>query len=294
MSLYVRFLFRWSAIIGLLSGALFLGGCSAVRLGYNNAPDLAYWWLDSYMDFDSPQSVRLRADLQVLQDWHRKEELPQYADLIKSLQPLVNKQVSPEQVCALYTTIETRLLASAERMLPTAAALAPGLAPAQLEHMQKTWDKHNQEWREDWLDGTPAERARVRMKKLLDRAESFYGRLSDVQLSRLSALLDASPFDAATQYRDRLLRQQDTLQTLRGLKGAGTTEAQAQTELRALLNRSVHSAVPAQKHYQDRMRQHTCNLVATLHNSATPAQRSKLAQTLNNYEGDARALMAAR
>jgi hypothetical protein len=110
----------------------------------------------------------------------------------------------------------------------------------------------------------------------------------------MGALLDASPFDAAIQYRDRLQRQQDILQTLRALKTAGTTEAQAQTALRALLNRSVHSADPAQKQYQDRMRQHTCNLVATLHNSATPTQRSKLAQTLQNYEGDARALMAAR
>jgi dihydrodipicolinate synthase/N-acetylneuraminate lyase len=102
MSLYVRYLFRWLGIIGLLAGALLLGGCSAVRLGYNNAPDLTYWWLDSYMDFDSPQSVRVRADLQALQDWHRKEELPQYAEFIKGLQPLVNKQVTSDQVCALY------------------------------------------------------------------------------------------------------------------------------------------------------------------------------------------------
>jgi len=294
MSLYVRILFRWLGIIGLLSGTLLLGGCSAVRLGYNNAPDLTYWWLDSYMDFDSSQSVRLRADLQTLQDWHRKEELPQYADFIRGLQPLVTKQVRPEQVCALYDAIEVRLLASAERMLPTAAVLAQGFSPAQLEHMQKTWEKHNQEWREDWLDGTPAERSRYRVKKFLERVESFYGRLGDAQVQQLQGMLNASPFDADTQYRDRLKRQLDTLQILRAARTTGTTETQVQDELRALLNRSVHSTVPAQKQYQERMRQYTCNLLATLHNSATPAQRSKLAQTLQNYEGDARALMAVR
>jgi hypothetical protein len=179
-------------------------------------------------------------------------------------------------------------------MVPTAAAIAQGIAPAQLEHMQKTWEKHNKEWREDWLEGTPAERARYRMKKLLERTESFYGSFSDAQVSRLSALLDASPFDAATQYQDRMQRQKDTLQTLRVVRTAGTTDVQAQTELRALLSRSMHSPVPAQRQYQERVRQYNCGLLASLHNSATPAQRSKLAQTLQNYEGDARALMAPR
>jgi hypothetical protein len=160
--------------------------------------------------------------------------------------------------------------------------------------MQKTWEKHNQEWREDWLDGTPAERSKYRMKKFLERVETFYGRLGDFQMQQLQGVLNASPFDANTQYSDRLKRQQDTLQTLRAARTAGTTETQVQEELRALLNRSIHSTVPAQKQYQDRMRSYTCNLMATLHNSATPAQRGKLAQTLQNYESDARALMAAR
>lgn len=294
MSFFLRYCVRWFAIIGVLPSALLLGGCSAVRLGYNNAPDLTYWWLDSYLDFDSAQTLRVRADLQAWQDWHRKDELPQYAELIKAMQPLVNQQVSPEQICALYASIESRLLAGVERVLPTAAALAPSLTPAQFDHLQRSWEKHNQEWREDWLDGSPAERARDRMKKLLERFDSFYGRLNDAQVNRITALLDASPVDAAAMYRERLRRQQDTAQTLKALRRAGTTESQAQSELRALLQRSVHSPDLAQRQTQDRMRLQNCSLLATVHNSATPAQRSKLAQTLQNYEGDARALMATR
>jgi hypothetical protein len=37
--------------------ALALGGCSALRLSYNNAPTLLYWWLDGYADFDKSQGA---------------------------------------------------------------------------------------------------------------------------------------------------------------------------------------------------------------------------------------------
>ena len=59
---------RW--IIGLLCLALAgLSGCSALRLGYNTAPELAYWWIDGYADFDdaqAPQVVQLAVHPRVL------------------------------------------------------------------------------------------------------------------------------------------------------------------------------------------------------------------------------------
>jgi len=283
---------RWFAIIGVLSGVIALGGCSAVRLGYNNAPDLTYWWMDGYLDFDSAQAQRLRADLQDLQDWHRKEELPAYAELLNSLQPLAGQQVSAEQICALYGNIEARLLVTADRMMPTAVAVVQTLKPEQLVHLSKAWDKRNQEWREDWLDGTPAERAKYRLKKMVERAESFYGRIQGPQVAQLSSLLDNSGFDAATQYRETLRRQQDIVQTLKSARGGN--DVLVQTELRALLARSLHSPDAALRQYQDRLRLQSCATIAALHSTATPAQRSKLAQTLKNYEGDARALFAQR
>ena len=65
--LYLRSLVDSAPIIGVLVASLVLGGCSAVRLGYNNGPTVIYWWLDSYFDFDSEQSLRMRNDLQAVQ-----------------------------------------------------------------------------------------------------------------------------------------------------------------------------------------------------------------------------------
>lgn len=268
-----------------------LGGCSAVRLGYNNAPDLAYWWLDGYFDFDSPQSVRLRNDLHTLQDWHRKEELPGLATTLKDLQAASLQEVTPTQVCQLATYLEERLQTVLDRAVPTAVALGPLLSNAQLDHLARALDKRNREWREEWLDGTPAERSERRMKKLVDRAEGFYGRLTEAQRQQLQAQLDQSAFDPALQYREVLRRQQDALQTLRGLRAGNFSEIHIQAEVRALVARSLQPADPAFRQYTERVRSQACAAIATFHNRTSPAQRQRLQTTLAGYETDVRALL---
>ena len=42
---------RVARIIVLLTLAVALAGCSAIKLGYNTLGEVAYWWLDSYIDF---------------------------------------------------------------------------------------------------------------------------------------------------------------------------------------------------------------------------------------------------
>ena len=58
----VRCSWLWR-IIGVLVLAASLGACSTVRLAYNNLPELAYWWLDDYLDFTGAQSLRVREEL---------------------------------------------------------------------------------------------------------------------------------------------------------------------------------------------------------------------------------------
>ena len=262
-----------------------------MRLGYNNAPGLAYWWLDSYFDFDGPQSLRLRKDLDALQDWHRKEELPQLAEALKNLQAAALQDVTPAQVCQLSQFLETRLQAALDRATPTAVALGPMLTSAQLDHLSRALDKRNREWREEWLDGTPDERNERRMKNVTERAEDFYGRISTEQRNMLQAQLNASLFDATQQYREFLRRQQDILQTLRGLRNSGANELQNQAEVRALVVRSLQSPDPALRQYTEDLRSQTCESIAAFHNRTTPQQRQRLRAKLQGYEADARALL---
>ena len=283
---------RWFAIIGALTVVLALGACSSLRLVYNNAPALSLWWLDSYFDFDSDQSERMRADLQGLQKWHRAQELPLFAEVFKSLQTPATQPVNAEQVCSLYTYLQTRAQVASDRMTPALAVLIPTLQPGQLDHMAREFDKRNRQWREEWMDGTPADVTDRRVNRLVERAESFYGRLEPTQLAVLRSQLGLAGYDVTLHYREVLRRQQDALQTLRELRTGAAAPARAQVELSALIARSFKSPDPAFRQYTTRFTAQSCAAVAAMHNSTTPTQRLRLAQTLKDYEADVSALVA--
>ena len=60
----------------MLSLAVVLAGCSAVQLGYNTLPEISYWWLDGYLDFEDGQREQVRGGIAAIQAWHRAHELP--------------------------------------------------------------------------------------------------------------------------------------------------------------------------------------------------------------------------
>lgn len=270
--------------------ALTLGGCSAVRLAYNNAPMLSYYWLDSYFDFDGPQSLRIKADLQTVQDWHRKEELPLLIQTLKDLQAMAPKPVTSAQVCQMVAGLQVRIQTPLERVAPAIAAIAPTLQTAQINQITREFDKRDKKWREEWLDGTPGERTERRVKQIVERAESFYGTLEPAQIGIVKAHIETSTFDGPRQYKEMLRRQQDAIQVLNNLRTIRVPPAQATADIRGLLDRTLKAPDPAFRQYIDQITNESCSAMADLHNSSTSAQRVRLLKTLRDYEGDAVAL----
>jgi hypothetical protein len=280
-------------IIGLLL-AVALAGCSAIRLGYNQAPELAYWYLDSYVDFTEPQTSQVRADLAALQAWHRQTELPAYVALLERAQRLMPANVTPEQLCELYADARPRVQALTERAEPTLSAVTLTLKPEQLAHLARQLDKRSEKWRDEWLDGTPGERQTLYYKRLLDRAEMMYGRLDSGQRAALRASVAASPFDADLSYRESQRRHVDTLQTLRLIQSGGLGPERTRDEARGLLERALQSPDPIYRKHQERLIQDNCRTYAALHNSTSPGQRTKGLEVLKGYEADLRALTPPR
>jgi hypothetical protein len=290
----VRFVqnLQLARIAGLLLAVL-LSACSAVKMGYNNAPELSYWWLDSYLDFNTPQTLKVRTDLAALQAWHRQSELPVYVGTLEKLQHMAPSNVTSEQVCALFADVMPRIQAVVDQAESTVTAVAPTLKAAQLDYLSRKLDKRNLKWREDWIEGTPAEHNTRRVKQLADWAEIIYGKLEEPQLAVLRASVAASSFDAATSNRESLRRHQDALQTLRQLQSGTQSALRTRVAVHALLGRSMDSPDAAYRDYMEKITQENCQAFAAMHNSTTPAQRRKAIETLKDYEDDARALMAS-
>ena len=289
---------RIIGLLGLLAALLVLPGCSAVKLAYNNVPDLAYWWIDGYVDLNETQTPRVRDELGRLHQWHRSAELPRIADLLQKLQRMAPADTTPEQVCALFGDVRARVDALTTRAEPAAVALAMSLGAAQLTHLEEKYTKANLEWREEWSKGTDSERQARRLKSSIERGEQFYGTLEERQTAVLRNAIARAEFDPQLSYTERLRRQQDLLQTLRNVSATGPAPrpgvAQATSALRAYLDRSINSPNPVYRAYSERSIQDSCRSIAQLHNATTPEQRERAVRRLAAYERDARELAAQR
>ncbi|MCX7673569.1 MAG: DUF6279 family lipoprotein [Thiobacillaceae bacterium] len=285
----------WGRIIGGLLLAATLAGCSVVRIAYNQAPDLLYWWLDGYFDFGDAQSLRLRNSLSEIHDWHRKTQLPDYADLLREIQGGIAGDVTASQVCDVVARVRERATRISDRLEPTVIALAPTFSPAQLTHLEQQFDKRNREWRREWLEGSNDERLSRRFRTLSDRFEMIYGPLDAGQRDLLRSRLASSPFDARRSYEDRLRRQRDALAVLQNLSGrAPAPESLVRTEMRALFDRSLVSPDPRFRTYLDALTRDGCETVAAVHNRMTATQRERARIRLRDYELDFRSLAATR
>ncbi len=269
-----------------------LGACSALRFGYNQADELAYWWLDGYLDFTDGQTPKVRQALTRWHVWHRRTQLTDYAALLARVRTDVPNPTSAERVCDWWNDARGRVDVSIDQIIPPAAELMLSLSPEQVKHIERRYAKGNEEFRADYLQADAAQRLKDATKRAVDRADTFYGPLDEVQRERIAKSVADSPFDAELSFSERKQRQQDALQMLRRLKTEGATVDQAQAALRAYIDRTTRSPRPEYQRYAQNLTRYNCAFAANLHNSTSAAQRAILAGKLKGWEGDLRSLAA--
>ncbi len=274
---------RMLRIIGLLLLAGVLAACSAVKLGYNSAPQVVYWWLDGYLDFTDPQAPLVRDELAKLHRWHRSAELPRLGALLQQAAELAPRDITAPQACAVLAELRSRISAVALQAEPALAALAPSLTAAQLQHLAQRYERNDADFRKNWLDASPAERLERRYKQWLERGESIYGALDDTQKAVLRAQVAQSAYEPQLQTTERQRRQRDAVQTLRQ---ASAQPQQAAALVRGLLLRTQDSPDPGWRSHRDQLFQDSCRTFALLHASTTPAQREAAARRLRAYQRD--------
>lgn len=290
----MRALSRLARIIVLLTLVAGLSACSAFRLGYNTLGDVAYWWLDSYLDFTPAQATRVREDLARLHQWHRTEELPRFEQMLQRMEQLVPRDVTPEEACSFINGFRERLAAVARQAETAAVPLATGLEADQLQHLRHKYEKNNADYARSWIRLGAAEQKEKRYRQFLDRAEMIYGRLDEPQRLELRRDVDRSIFDPERILAERQRRQQDALQTLERIVRDRLPFDEARLMLRGYLERALTPPGAAARAYQDALVAEGCRHFAILHNSTTLAQRESAVRRLRAYQRDLRELATGR
>jgi len=286
--------FRTFGLRSLIIGAVLalLGACSALRIGYGAAPDLVYWWLDGYVDFDDTQTPRVREAIGQWFVWHRRAQLPDYAAQLARAQTEAPADTTAARVCDWQAEIVKRARTAFDRIAPAAADLMLTITPEQIRHLEQRYAKFNAEFRDNYLQPEPRQRAAANLRRALDRAETLYGRFDDAQRARLAEALARSPFDAELWFAERRERQLEMLQMLRQAGAATAGPEQPLAALRGYAGRLERSPREPYRRYGERLKDFNCALAASLHNATTAAQRRHAAQKLAGWESDLRALAA--
>jgi len=278
-------------IIGALAALLsVLGGCSALRLGYGQAPELVFWWVDGYVDLDDEQSAQARDAIRQWFRWHRTTQLDDYATVLSRMQGELAEPSSAGRMCRLAEQLRSRMDIAFDQAVPAVAEIARTLTPQQIEHLRRKHAKNNADYRRGYLQADAQERRGAQAKRIVDRAETLYGRLDDAQRERVAQWVAESPFDPQRWFDERRLRQQDVLELLTRLSGDDPPPAQAQAAIRRVYEDAFRSPREAYRGYQQRLGDHNCAFAAQVHNLTTPEQRRRAAERLKGWEDDLRAL----
>lgn len=280
---------RLARIIVALVVALGLAGCSAIKLGYNNFDEVAYWWLDGYIDFTDEQAPRARAELDRLHAWHRREELPRLVEMLQRMERIARGPIAPPQACAFVAEVQDRLNLVAEQAQPAVLALVADLTPQQLRHLEQKYRSDNEKFRKEWVDQPLSTQREKRYERMLDRLESIYGRLDMQQRRLLRQGIEHSSWDAQRVMAERRRRQQDLLQTLGQIM-----ETRSRELLRGYLERVQRSPDAGYRAWQGELLEENCHTFATVHDSTTATQREQAVRRLQAYQRDLQELAQRR
>lgn len=213
MASMIRYAFVRALFLALCLATL--GGCAMVQLGYNHLDTWAAYRANEYFDLDAEQKQEFRARFERLHEWHRREQLREYAAFLTETRSRIQKQPRREDVIWIAEGLKARYRVIARRMNPDAAALLATLKPEQLDALQRKWDDDNRRFiRERRIKAGLEERDRGRAERSIDEIRKWVGNLAPEQERRITALSDAMPSISEPRLQERMRRQREFLKLL--------------------------------------------------------------------------------
>jgi hypothetical protein len=283
----VRLRTLFAFFIGLLT--LLLGGCSAMRLAYNNADTFLRWEANRWFDLEGEQRVALDGHLATLLGWHRSQVLPRYVTLAEDAVKRVERGLLVEDMKWISDTVRAQAAEALVTAAREAAPLLDRLTPEQIVHLEKRLAHENRKFADEHLRGTAAERRERRLKRMIERMEDWIGRLEDPQILVVRRHNENTPLADEMRDAHRKRLQAEFLAITRG--------REARFRLADWAARVV--AGPTQDGdpaYAEYLRQTEGRYFAALleiERMATAAQRREVVKRVRGYAEDFRFLAAA-
>ena len=266
----------------LAIGALGLAACSATRVAYDNADTMLRFMASSYLDLDAAQSDDLTPRIVRFHRWHRANELPIYAALLRSASQRAAAGITAEDVAWGLVNVRLRYRRFAAKAAEDAAPVLATLASAQLAALERKFAENNEKYTKEFLSSDDEERRRRQLKRMLARFRDFAGELTPDQEARIGRFALAHERHVALRFEDRQRWQRDFVAALKEERnpeelGRHLAEMFERPELR----RSEEFIREDTRWDEDLGR-----LIVDLDRSLSPNQRAHVVRRLADYAED--------
>jgi hypothetical protein len=192
-----------------------LGGCSALRLAYDNADTYIRWRAGHYLDLSGEANDDLEERIDGFLAWHRAKVLPDYARLSEEAARRLGDGLSREDVVWGYDTVRAHVARSAKEAAERVAPVLDKLNEEQVRHLENAFREDNRKFARENLRGSEKERRKRRADRVAERLEDWVGRLSEAQEQRVREYSERAPLTGEMRDRDRKRLQAAVLAMVR-------------------------------------------------------------------------------
>lgn len=262
----------------LLAAVVLLSGCSLTELAYDNA----HWWIrnriDDYFDLTSTQDEFVDARLQALVRWHRYEELPRYAEQIRTFSKRIRDGMTRAELEELIEFLNRARLRLVRKALPDLARFLATITPEQLQHFHA---KIRESIAEDMERASLSteERRSERSEKIIAILEPWFDGFSDRQSQHIRLASNALP-DLFPRWLEQRKRRHDAFMRMMA-KGPDTKTIH--DRLHSWWSDIGADYPPDMRKDRDRLWSAWLDLLVEIDNLLTPAQRRHALERLAEF-----------
>lgn len=269
---------------GVLALALAtLAGCSMMRIGYPQLDTIAGWTADEYFDLDVEQRQEFHRRFGRIHEWHRYEQLPDYAQFLAETKTRLERGLTREDVLWITEGVRVRYRTLAEYAADDAAAMLMTITPEQLAKLQERWQRLNRRFvREYRLEASEEEQRRETGRRALARIREWVGHLDDAQDQQILEWAAELPLVHGPRHQDRMRRQSEFLQ-LMAQRGDAARFAE---RLRHWLVNWEEGRDPKYDRLFNEWTQRQADLYVAVYRILLPHQRTAVAERLQGYIND--------
>ncbi|MFT5452854.1 MAG: hypothetical protein ACI9N9_002352 [Enterobacterales bacterium] len=162
--------------------SLSLTACMGVKFSYNNLDWFVPWFLDDYLELNVDQENAFDQHLEVIWNWHRLNELPQYSKLLNDIvNDLDKEQVTLEKIHYYSEQTRTFYYNIVKKALDEGKPLIKGLDKEQLNELYENIAESDEEYKEYIADNDLAKREEKQLKSIKKTFKKYIGKLSKKQ-----------------------------------------------------------------------------------------------------------------